>query len=142
MKEQQIFIKYLYNNMKQTGNKDLYIIDQNAYKTDNGLRMINQTKFSEPTRILFNNDDISIDDTYIIKYVVDDKTTFLNIDKLKNDIYNINKKSKNTNNYLKEPDVFYNDDDKQRINELLNIINIDWINDYNEFIKKLNDIIE
>jgi hypothetical protein len=133
MKEQQIFIKFLYNSIKQNGNKDLYIIDQNAYKNDNGLRMINQTKFLDPTRILINN-DISISDTYIIKYVVDDKTTFLNIDKLKNDIYNINKKSKNTNNYLKEPDVFYNDDDKQRINELLNIINSDWIDDYNEFI--------
>jgi hypothetical protein len=147
MKEQLIFQKYLYNCILQTGDKELLIMDNSVYSHDRYMRMINQCKHDEPKRPLINN-DVSIKDTFLINYFVNNETKYLNVDTLKDDLYKINNhpsKKLKSSKQQNEPLILYDDDDKQRYNELLNLLNPLRFEDRNEWIiigmalKSIND---
>ena len=89
MNEQLIFNKYVYELILKKRIKELFIMDNGIYKNDVNLRMINQCKHGEEQRQLINN-DVAIIDTFIINYFVTNETQYLNVDGLKDAIYNLN----------------------------------------------------
>jgi hypothetical protein len=124
--DQRIFSNYVYSKISKSNDNELHIMDKSVY-TEHNFRMVNQCKINN--EIPLKNNLVNIKDTLILNYCITDETKYLNVTNIKNNLF---KKNNVIENEISkdEPNIIYDDFEKQKMNELLSLLHSSRFDNY------------